>query len=223
MDLKKVRKEILLSISEKLKVYGFTFNTKKVRFECEIKGNLQIFDLLFFPSKEGTFVEPVFRLKNYIIEDIYHQVTQKDSEYNDSTETLGNSLGQIIKYFEQGDQIGTTENIMYLIENEDDIEILVKIIPKRFEQYILRYFNENSSIGRVNLLLNSNPRDLSIHNRIYPNRACIGVIAAKLTNNKDLKQLIQIYREELSEANPVSKQEFETLVKILMESKELNQ
>ncbi|MEQ1677947.1 MAG: hypothetical protein ABL876_14660, partial [Chitinophagaceae bacterium] len=195
--------------------YGFIFDSKRKRFVKEIKGGMQVFDLLFYAYPNEILVKPVFKIKLHLIEDIYHQVTQKEKSYNEETQTLGNSLGQIMKHYDNSDRIGTTEDISYKIENEDDIEILKKVIPERFKEYILPYFNKNSSIEQVDKLLNEFPRELSIHNRPYPIRACIAIIAARLVRNPNYNELLKIYDEETVDANPENRKEFEDLAKLL--------
>jgi hypothetical protein len=103
----------------------------------------------------------------------------------------------------------------YVIENENDLETLGKVIPIRFKQYILPYFDENSSVERADKLLNEDARNLSPHNWVYPYKAMMGMIAAKLTKNPKYDELVSIYREELAEANPVNKEEFEKLTALL--------
>ena len=56
---------------------------------------------------------------------------------------------------------------------------------------------------------------MSIHNYIYPLRANIGIIAAKLNNNPNFNDLIKIYEKELDEAEENYKNEFFKLISIL--------
>lgn len=210
-----VKNEIRIAITEKLVRHGFLFNKKKGRWERSIPAGIQIFDLLFYVHPDEILIEPVFRLKLYLIEDIYHKGANKKSEFNDGTITLGNSLGQILKYFENGDKNGSGEQISYVVKNERDIDILKQVIPSRFEEFILPYFDTNSSIERVDELLNETPRKMSIHNRLYPMRACIGLIAAKLVQQRNYEGLQKIYEEEMENAAKGFKEEFGELVKLL--------
>lgn len=220
MKSRLVKDAINKGVSERLAKHDFLFNKKEERWERKIGGGIQIFDLLFYVYPKEILINPVFKLKLYLIEDIYHRVTQKEEQYNIGTDTLGNSLGQIIKFYDMGDRRGTGENISYKVENDEDIEILKKVIPERFEEYILPYFSSYSSIEQVDKLLNENPRELSIHNDSYPIRACIALIAAKLVKNPNYAELVKIYEEETREANPVNRNEFEDLVKLLGENPE---
>jgi hypothetical protein len=215
MDGAFVKNEIRIAVTEKLKRHNFLFNKTKRIWERSIPAGIQIFDLIFYVYPDEILIEPVFRIKLHLIEDVYHQVTIKKNEFSDGTVTLGNSLGQILKYFNNGDNIGSGEQISYVVKNEQDIEILKEVIPSRFEEYILPYFETNSSIEKVSELLNETPRDMSIHNRLYPMRACIGLIAAKLVQHKNYKELEKIYEEEMENAARGFKEEFGKLVKLL--------
>lgn len=219
MLIKDVSNRILGAIEEPLLIHGFIFNKRKKEFKRQVNGVQQIFDLLFYKENSGSiFVEPQLRIKIKKIEDIYHDVTSKDAKYNDGTTTLGNNFIAIINYYEKGDEKGgKAANLKYLVENETDIDTLIKVILNRFEEYALPYFNSNSSVAEADKLLNENPRDLSVHNLIYPIRASIGIIAARLNDNPNFENLVAIYEEELEDANPINKQEFDKLKTMLRE------
>lgn len=210
MLIKDVKKKINEGTATQLLKHGFIFNKGRNEFKRVTNGVQQIFDLLFYKESNGSIlIEPHIRIKIKDIEDIYHKASMKEAKYNDATITLGNNLGEIIQYYDKGhEEGGEYINMKYLIENENDVDTLIKVIPERFEQYALPYFESNNSIAEVDKLLNENPRELSIHNLIYPIRACIGLIAAKLNHNPDFNRLVTIYDEELIDANPINKEEF---------------
>jgi hypothetical protein len=159
-------------------------------------------------------------IKIKAIEDIYHQATEKEAKYYTSTQTLGNNLFAIIDYFDNGDGTGSKSiNKRHLMENEEDINTIVKVFPRSIEEYVLPYFESNSNIDQVDKLLNENPQELSVHYYLYPLRACIGIIAAKLTHNPRYNEVLKIYEVQLQEANTIFKKEFEKL-KLLL-SKEI--
>lgn len=215
MKSKFIKDEIRNRLSEKLAEFFFAFNKKEKRWERKINGGVQIFDLLFYVYPKQILIEPVFRLKLYLIEDIYHQATQKEEEYKDATVTLGNSLGQVMKYYDRGDIVGLGEEKLYTIENESDISSFIKSIGSEFIKYILPYFDAYSSIQAVDKLLNEHPRAISTHNSLYPMRACIALIAARLMNRPDYYELAKIYDEETRMATPAFRKDFEDLVTLL--------
>lgn len=217
MNVRDISKRLLQGINVRVIQNGFYLNSKDKSFRRETEnGFIQIFDLLFTKKTEGIYVEPTIRLKSKHIEDIYHQVAKKEPKYFDGTKTLGNNLFKISKYFEEGIEKDIDEKQRYIIEEESDINILVDVISDRFEEYGLKYFEENSSVARIDYLLNKYPRDISIHNWLYPLRDCIGIIAAKLNENPDFNTLKGIYQEEMKEAVAPYKEEFNRLITELL-------
>ena len=212
MNIREVSQKLSTGVGIKLEKYGFIYLKKDKTFRREFEGFIQIFDLLYTKKPEGIYVEPTIRLKSKNIEDTYHRVTKKESKYFDGTKTLGNNLFKIIKYYEEGIEKDTDEKQRYIIEEEGDLDILINVISEKFITYGLRYFEENSTIARVDHLLNKYPREISIHNWLYPLRACIAIIAAKINRNPQYEELRLIYREEMEEAVEPYNKEFEELI-----------
>lgn len=223
MLIKEVSKKLLEGIESPLLQYGFILNKRKTEFKKIVSDNVsQILSFLFYKDHNGSIlIEVQLKIRIKEIETIFNQVKSENTTHDDFF-SLGNNLMAIIHYYEEG-LIDKIENInsKYLIENKDDIETLIKVIPKRIAEYAIPYFKSYSSVSKVDELLNKNPCALSIHNLIYPIRACIAIIAAKLNKNPEFKKLIFIYEKELIEANPVNKEEFNKL-KILLNSGNLS-
>lgn len=219
MVIKDVSVRIFEALKKPLLMHGFIFNKGKKEFKRTTNGAQQIFDLFFHKENDGSiFIEPQIRIKISEIENIYHKVSIEGGKSRDEIFTLGNNFIAIMNYIDKGDDNGEKDiNTKYMVENDSDVDVLIKVIPKRFEEYALPYFDSNSTIAEVDKLLNENPRNLSVHNLIYPIRACIGIIAAKLSNNPHFENLVSVYEEELQDANPVNKEEFDQLKRVLME------
>jgi hypothetical protein len=100
----------------------------------------------------------------------------------------------------------------WLIEDKSDVKKLIEVIPHYLKETILPYFEQNSSIESVDKLLNKYPREISIHNSLYPLRANLAIIAARLNNNPKYNDLLNIYQEELEEADITYKEDFEKLI-----------
>ncbi len=193
---------------------GFILNKNDNAFTKKYEGCVQTFYLKIFKEESLIYIEPKWGLKIDAILDVYNSESTRKEKSLKNTYVLGNGLGELIDLIEiNGNKAHS--NMLYLVENDSDIDILIKIIPKRFEEYVLPYFNENSTIERVDKLLNSSPKEAVVHNWLYPLRACIGVIAAKLVDNPNYFNLVNIYREELTGANLVFKIKFENIVTYL--------
>jgi hypothetical protein len=205
---------LIKGIEKNISIYGFRFNKAEKYFIRKCNNDKQIFDILFYKMKEGIYVEPVVSIKIKQIEDIYHKICLKDPKFFNATRTLTNNLFQIISYFENGIEIGHNERKRYLIEEENDINILINVISKNFKSYVLPYFEQNNNIAKVDQLLNKYPKEISIHNSLYPIRACLAIIAAKLNNNPNFNNLKQIYTYEMKDAVESYKIEFQKLLEL---------
>lgn len=212
--VKEVANTILDGIKPSFEKYGFVLNKSKREFKRSITDCVQIFDMVF--DKESNYItaRPEVRIKILSIEKIYRSAT---SMPNRPYLTLGNHLFDILRYVDDGEELGNREKAVsdWLIEGQKNVDKLIQVIPEYLEETILPYFDQNSSIKRVDELLNKYPRELSIHNRLYPLRANIAIIAAKLNKNPHYNELVQIYEEELAEAEETYKEEFYKLKDIL--------
>lgn len=212
MKIKDVYPLLVQGIEDKIKEYGFEFKKNDKTFKRRTNNFIQTFDLLLTKTTEGITVEPTIRIKSKEIEDVYHSVAKKEPQYFDGTSCIGYNLFKIASYYDEGKEIDYDEQKYYLIEEEKDVYILVNVISEKFISYGIRYFDENSSVARIDYLLNKYPRDISIHNWLYPLRACLAIIAAKLNNNPKFNDLIRIYSEELIDAAYPYNEEFKELV-----------
>ena len=215
INFKKVKSELNSRIAEILSLYGFCPSEKDGDLERKIDRFIDTFYFLFTDYGKRIFVEPWWGMRMTGIVDIYHEITEKDEEYFSSTNVLGNNLATLMAYMESGEERLNVVRKQYLIEKEKDIETTIMEVSVSVKKYLLPYFEMNHSIDRIDLLLNSNPRDLIVHSWVYPNRAMMGLIAAKLNNRPDYEKLKGIYDEELVDAEDQSKREYEKL-KVLL-------
>ncbi|ANH81960.1 hypothetical protein A8C56_14165 [Niabella ginsenosidivorans] len=213
ISIQKVKTELFEGMCGAFKEHGFDFIKRKNAFQRTTTDCVQSFYFLIHKNEDGVFIEPRWSIKIPSILDIYHKVATKEKQYYEDTPVLENSLGELIEYFDNGNTTGSGKSMEYLVETEDDIQTLIKVIPKRFEKYVLSYFNKNSTVDQIDKLLNENPRKLSIHQWLYPLRACMGLIAAKIMNNPRINELVDIYEQELQDALPAYRIEFEKLKK----------
>jgi hypothetical protein len=221
MILKEVKLKLFEGMESKFSQMGFSFYKSESWYERNLEGNIQMIYFIFHKQSDGIYVEPRWAIKIKSILDIYHLISTKDKKHFKYTPVLENSLGELIEYADNGNETGSGKSMKYLIETDKDVEVLIKVIPKRIEEYGLPFFNQNTSVEKIDQLLNTKPRQLSILNWLYPQKACMGLIAAKLINNLKYKELVCIYDEETRNANPTSRQEFLALVKLLEDVKPL--
>ncbi len=213
MKIKEVSNQISDGFSIYFEKYGFKFKRANNKFIRITEEATQVFHLIYYKENDGKItIKPEIMIHINKIESIYKSIAQIESR---PYFTLGNYLSEIAEY--DGDEINFKKKPVkyWLIENDDDIEYLIKVIPNYLTNDILPYFKNNSSIKRVDELLNKFPQKLSIHNYLYPLRANIAIIAAKLNNNPHYEELISIYEKELVDAEENYKIEFFKLKELL--------
>ncbi len=213
MKISDTSKQLLEAIAPQFEGHGFKLNKKAREFSRKVNNCRQIFDLYFYKERSHITIKPEIRIKVKEIEDIYRSVTKIDGR---PFRTIGNHLFEILKYIDDGVEIVVEYNIYdWVVKDQMSLNKLIEVVPGYFEETILPYFEENSSVSRVDEILNKYPRELSIHNYLYPLRANIAIIAAKLNKNPRYDELVVIYEEELQEAEETYKEDFWGLKSLL--------
>lgn len=213
MKVKEISNQISEGVLANFEKHGFKFKKTHNEFVRKTQYAEQIFHLIYYKENDGTItIKPEILIHVHEIESIYKSITQIESR---PYLTLGNYLSEIAEY--DGDEINFRKKPTkyWLIANNENLEYLIKIIPNYLENDILPYFESNSTVSRVDELLNKYPEKMCVHNYIYPLRANIAIIAAKLNNNPHYDELIKIYEKELEDAEENYKSEFYKLKELL--------
>jgi len=216
VKIQQVAPELLERLDAHITQYGFKLNRGKRTFRRKIGGVTQLLEFLFYTDERGVLIEPIIRIKIEQLESVYHQICTKKKEYFEATTTLGGGLANIMRHYDEGLEAQPRESTKFLVDDSDSFEKLVNALTVYFDQYALRYFEENSTVERADKLLNANPEVNSIHNWLLPMRAAIGLIAAKQVNNPRLAELLKIYSQRMRDADEGWKSEFERL-KVLLQ------
>ena len=215
MNFKKVKNRLFKGIQELVITEGFLFNKKDELFEKNVQGGIVYFYFLHTKWPDEINFQLWWGVRIDCIADIYNMVTEKDKAYFHLTEVLSNNLGRLIDYVDNGNEFSRADPQKYTILKEEDVDTVISEVLADIRKYILPYFEQNVSIEKIDQILNRYPRELIIHNFIYPNKSMMGLIAAKLTKNPRYNQLISIYDEELAEAAEDAKREYEKLKELL--------
>ncbi len=216
IKIAEVANEILAGVAPYFKQHDFILDKNKRLFKRNVPDCVQIFNMSFFKEPNDITIKPEIRIKVQPIESIYNQASTIEGR---PYLTLGNNLFDIVRYIDEHEESGEREKATpdWLVKSQENIDKLIEVIPQYLIETMLPYFDENSSVKRVDELLNKFPRELSIHNRLYPLRANIAVIAAKLNKNSHYDNLVNIYEDELQDAEESYKEEFYKLKQILKE------
>ncbi|NPA07756.1 MAG: hypothetical protein GXO46_02030, partial [Chlorobi bacterium] len=163
MKVREVAQQISEGVLESINKYGFKYRKAQKEFVRKKDNVEQIFKLFFY--KKGNFItiDPEIKIHIEEIESIYKSIAKIESR---PYLTLGNHFLKIRDYNGDDANYKSRSTKEWLIESEKDIENLVKIIPKYFKELILPYFENNSTIKRVDELLNENPRNISVYNEM---------------------------------------------------------
>jgi len=217
MKVNEIAQQISEGVLDSFQKHGFKYLKSQKEFVRKTEKADQIFRLFYYKENDGTItIKPELIIQVKEIESIYKSITElKSRPYS----TLGNYFSHIRDYDGDAANYKNTPTKYWLIENERDAEYLIKIIPEYLEEDILPYFNCNSSISRVDELLNEYPEKMCVHNDMYPLRANIAIIAAKLNHNPRYEELVNIYEKELEDAEENYKIEFYRLKELLASEK----
>lgn len=211
MKIKDVFNSIVNGINPFLIEQNFICNKNKQEFKRSHNNIIQIIRFLFHKKENKIYLKLEIIIKLLDIEHIYQSVTNIDGR---PYLTIGNDF-LILRNKEDDFDYKKKPTTYWLIETDKDVENIIINFEYNFNETILPYFNENSKIERVDYLLNSYPLKMSIHNYLYPLRANIGIIAAKLNNNPNYEKLIKEYIKELEDAEENYKNEFQKIIEIL--------
>jgi hypothetical protein len=215
LNFKKIKNKIINGIADRVISEGFLFNKKEEIFEKNIPGGIVTFYFLHVDYKDEFIFELWWGVRIDRMADIYNMVTEKKEEYFHATRVLANSLGRLIDYTDNGNEFTRADRKKFSIRREDDVEGVIREALSDIQTYILPYFQKNVSMERIDQILNHNPEKQIVHSFVYPYRAMMGLIAAKLTGNTNYNQLVSIYDIELVEAEDQMKREYEKLKELL--------
>ncbi len=164
---------------------------------------------------DGVWVEPIvlepwFEITIKQIKDIYLPVSDRGPEANDYVFTLNNTFGVLYDHYEKGYNTvhPPMTEILYEANAPKDFDTIVNSMIPFVSKYVVRYFNENTSISRADFLLNTEPEGFSLHTYLGPTRAIMGLIAAKLVENPNYELLKKIYVDKMRDATGNNKTDF---------------
>ncbi|MCW3466432.1 hypothetical protein [Chitinophaga nivalis] len=207
MTQKQVIRDLLDLLQPKLNSFDFKADLKEQGFIRKEKQVTYYFDFNIYnrtviqTKEKGFLIEPNAKISIGPIEKYYKEITVNNyltSEWDFIT--LGNFIANLIAN-PDGINRKKNESLELLIFSEVDIESIGTALYNTFVNVAMPYYLENNTIERVDILLNSHPKEDSVHaiNDLF--RYIKGLIAAKLNNNPQRPQLLEIYNSQLVEWN----------------------
>ncbi|MFY0255971.1 hypothetical protein ACDQ55_18680 [Chitinophaga sp. 30R24] len=199
MTKKEVIKSILEFMEKEMGLYNFKSNFKEQGFIRKDDRAIFFYFFLIYDrtniktGEKGFQIEPQIYIHIREIEKYYKEITINTYLKTDwHFITIGNSVANLMA---NPDGINRNRNQsldLYIFE-EKNIPYVSWELLKHFKDTAFPYFLNNTTVKRIDELLNSHPKEYSVHmyNDLF--RFIKGILAAKLANNPALNQLVTTY------------------------------
>lgn len=219
MKISDVYNGLLPLVKDGLISHGFKLKKQERTFFRSNNGINQKIVFLFDKSYDSVVIDIMLYVKSDQITSFFEKNGRFDSAILNFH--LGINLLDTKCFFDRGsnDYNHCNQELRIVISDEVDIQEAGVLLNNYFDKYMYKYFSIADSVEGIDKLLNGNPKELSIHHYLYPTRAIVGLIAAKLSDNPDLKTLEGIYDAETLEAEEGYRECF-TLVRNLLNDME---
>ncbi|MFY0254583.1 hypothetical protein ACDQ55_11575 [Chitinophaga sp. 30R24] len=205
MTKKSVLRSVFETLKNEMKVYDFTPSIGEQYFIRKQKQSIFTYQFLIYDrtiiktGEKGFQIEPYAWINVKDIENIYREITQ-NTELKKETDfvTLGNSIANL-NANPDGINRKRNQSLDLFIFDEENIPYVSWELMKHFKETVFPYMLSNSTIARVDELLNKDPYEYCVHmsNDIY--RFIKGLIAAKLNNSPEADKLFSIYSDLIIE------------------------
>lgn len=223
MTKKEVVQGIFDNITKELAVFDFKADVKNQRFVKKTPTAVFVYDIHFYDrtniktGAKGFLVEPYIWVNIKEVEGIYKEITvntelKKDTDFI----TLGNAIANL-KANPDGIDRRKNESFDLFVFDETHIPYVSWELLKHFKETALPYCLNNGDVKSVDRLFNQYLKEDTVHIRNSRYRIIKGLIAAKLTNNPRLEELLSTYSNLIIEwdMSDDCKEELERLKSIL--------
>lgn len=225
MTQKEVIRKIVNLLNPELETFNFKANLKEQGFIRRDENAVFFYFFLIYDrtnvktGERGFLIEPHANINIPMIEKYYKEITLNSflkTEWDFIT--IGNSIAELRA---NPDGIARKINLSLdlIVFEEEHIQSVVRELINQFKEVALPYFLANSTVKKVDELLNKHPREYSVHmiNDLF--RFVKGLIAAKLNNNPRLDELFALYSNLIVERDMAEDciEEMERLKRLLPE------
>ncbi|MEC5145249.1 hypothetical protein [Chitinophaga sp. 212800010-3] len=223
MTKKEVIRSIIEFMEKEIGLYNFKPNFKEQGFIRRDKDAIFFYFFLIYDrtiiktGEKGFQIEPQIYINLPEIEKYYKEITINTYLKTDwNFVTIGNSVANLIAN-PDGINRNRNQNLDLFIFEEKNIPYVSWELLKYFKDVAFPYFLTNNTAKKIDELLNSHPKEYSVHmyNDLY--RFIKGAIAAKLGKNPKLDELVTTYSNLIIERDMPDdcKEEMERLKAIL--------
>lgn len=193
--------ELLMSgLFNTMKENGFRPNVSEHRFTRKLRNSKHILQFLFHHGSSYVLLDVMLYTRIPMIESIFHNSVGDSCGDFPFIPVIDNDIFGVIDHFDKNELISPDPKKYYRIRDEESAGKVILALKDHIHDYIVPYFDKYSSIEAIDRILNELPRELSIHAPMYPPRACMALIAAKLNKNPEYDSLVEIYDEKMAKA-----------------------
>jgi hypothetical protein len=183
---------LLDAVGAALKPFGFKLMKGKKRLVRRSENRTEVFGLPVVEYAPTYYVRPWVGVRFDEVENLFHQTSGFEPEYQQDTTTVGTSLWDV--YGADGYDIP--------FKDEADVATVASQLLTIFREKALPYYEQFRTLTAVDAALNDQPNGPCIYRPGLPTARCsAGVIVAKLTGRKNYGELVSVYRSILKTDN----------------------
>lgn len=188
MTIKDLKTALLSALQPKFEARGFKLQKSKERFVKRVPEGAWWF-VLDFTVYECLHVKPAMGLRVNAIEDRFHQTSGFERQYQADTPTLSLSVQGLV---------ADPSSFEYLIRDLSDVGAVAAQIERDFDQIVLPYFEDHSTLSKIDAALNQDPEQDCVHYAMDYLRCAHGLIVAQMVGRPNYTDLVEIYRQKLA-------------------------
>jgi len=177
-----LKTELLKNLESKIKDFGFQLNKTQAEFINKNKFGWFKFQIVFLKIDEGWELKPSLLIRCNTIENIYHEISEFETKYQEGTPTIGSSIE---------DYLNDNVSYRYRLTDENQINSIAQQLYILFITIALPFFDKYNTIEKIDKVLNNNMHDTSLTGAIF--KGAKALITAKLTNRANYQELENYY------------------------------
>lgn len=209
LNFKNIQEIIVNSVDKSVQTRGFILQTDKPELREKFNlyrfirkdnyGNEQYISLKFYKFSKSFKVEVLYKIKISTLYSYLDNIIKEldcDEFVSPRFEfAIYSDIGSVIT--PRNDHKKGEVEYSYYIYQESDLKEISKLIPNDIQAYVFPFFNHNTSVEKIDLLLNSN--ESYIYCFYLPACVCYGLLAAKINENPNFNSLAIAYDKEMRE------------------------
>ena len=186
-DLQKLEERFSAEVNQSLAPHGYKFDEISKCFEKSELDFTYQFEVTLYERHGQLTCTPEVGIRCDRVEEVFHRTSEFNSTDAMHTATLGGSIRLI----------ADSSKYSIAIEGVRDVDAAVRTILRAFEDVAFPYFQRHCDLSVIDLALNQNPNEGSIHMINERFRCSKGLIVAKLVGRKNYAEIRRIYDERM--------------------------